>query len=262
MAGIVIERYDSEAGVVTDDGDGDARTLIFMVTGEISQAVAESLVLAAAPLFYGDLKRKEMRCTHLGGGVHEATVDYAPPPPIDPILSFDTTGGSQHIQHSRETVAKVALPGVQAPDFENAIGVSEDNVAGTDITVPVFNFSETHYLDPSAVTQSYKLALFRLTGRVNNATFRGFAAGEVLFLGAQGSQRGSDERWELTFNFAASPHVQGLQVGNLQPVDKEGWHYLWVRFRDAEDARTLIKRPFAAYVERVYEEDDFGDLGI
>lgn len=45
---------------------------------------------------------------------------------------------------------------------------------------------------------------------------------------------------------------------------KEGWHYLWVRYEDDEDAtaRTLIKKPRAVYVEQVYYYGDFSLLGI
>ena len=49
--------------------------------------------------------------------------------------------------------------------------------------MPVYNFSETHYIAAENVTQAYKATLFALTGRINAAPFRGFAAGEVLFSG-------------------------------------------------------------------------------
>jgi hypothetical protein len=134
-------------------------------------------------------------------------------------------------------------------------------VEGTDVTVPVYNFTETHYLPDSAVTGAYKAALFQLTGRVNNASFKGFAAGEVLFLGASGAKRGTDD-WEITYRFAASPNVTGLAVGPITGITKLGWDYLWVRYADAEDENVLVKQPIAAYVERVYELGNFGALGI
>lgn len=103
--------------------------------------------------------------------------------------------------------------------------------------------------------------LFYLTGRVNHAPFKGFAAGEVLFLGASGSQRGQED-WEVTFSFAASPNVTGLAVGQITGIAKKGWEYLWVRYEDAVDAHTLVKQPAAAYVEQVYPYGDFALLGI
>jgi len=113
------------------------------------------------------------------------------------------------------------------------------------------------------MTGAYKAALFFLTGAVNNAPFRGFAAGEVLFLGASGSKRGQDD-WEIRFRFAASPNVTGLVVGSITGINKRGWEYLWGRYADAEDtaAKALVKRPVAAYVEQVYPYGDFSGLGI
>ena len=151
--------------------------------------------------------------------------------------------------------------GVDPPDFKGAIGVSTDSVEGTDITIPVFNFTETHYIPSALVAGAYKTTLFYLTGRVNDAPFKGFARGEVLFLGASGSQRGVDD-WEIAFKFAASPNATNLTVGDITGIDKKGWEYLWVRYADAEDEETLIKQPVAVYVERVYEYGNFALLGI
>ena len=173
------------------------------------------------------------------------------------------SGGTQHITQSLQTVGSYAPPGKQAPDFKGAIGVTHDSVEGVDITIPVYNFSETHYIATAAVTGAYKAALFNLTGKVNDGAFRGFAIGEVLFLGASGSKRGEDD-WEITFRFAASPNVTGLTIGDITGIDKKGWEYMWVRYADAEDAaaKAIVKKPVAVYVEKVYETGDFAGLGI
>jgi hypothetical protein len=131
------------------------------------------------------------------------------------------------------------------------------------LTVPVYHFSETHYLPDVIVTPAYRGTLFNLTGKVNGGAFKGFAVGECLFLGAAGAKRGSGD-WEITFRFAASPNVANLTIGDITGVDKKGWEYLWVRYADRVDdtAKALVKKPVAAYVERVYEYGDFGLLGI
>jgi hypothetical protein len=89
------------------------------------------------------------------------------------------------------------------------------------------------------------------------------AAGERLFLGASGSQRGT-ENWETTFRFAGSPNRTGIQIGSITGIAKKGWEYLWVRYADESDesARAFVKKPVGAYVERAYEEGDFSALGI
>ncbi len=136
--------------------------------------------------------------------------------------------------------------------------------------MPIYNFSETHYLTVEQVTPEYKGTLFQLTGKVNNATFRGLAAGECLFLGASGTLHGTETDtettgdWEITYRFAASPNKTGITIGSISGIAKKGWEYLWVRYADVEDmdAMAMVKRPVAAYVEQVYEDADFGLLDI
>jgi hypothetical protein len=98
---------------------------------------------------------------------------------------------------------------------------------------------------------------------VNNSAFKGFAAGECLFLGAAGTKRGGGD-WEIGYRFASSPNVTGLTVGDITGINKKGWEYLWVRYADAEDAaaKALVKKPIAAYIEQVYPYGDLNALGI
>ncbi len=182
----------------------------------------------------------------------------------EPSFAFDTGGGSKHISQSLDTVAKFPS---DAPDFAGAIEVDNDgNVNGVDITMPVMNFSETHYFRPAKVSTLYKKRLADLTGKVNSKKFKGYDEGEVLFLGASGSRRGksSKDDWEISFKFAVSPNVKSMKVGTLSVSKKNGWDYLWVRYNNevSADQKSLIKKPVAAYVEKVYEAADFGGLGI
>ena len=179
-------------------------------------------------------------------------------------FAFDTGGGTMHRNQSLKTVSKVPN---DAPDFNGAIEVdNEGNVNGVDVTMPVLNFTETHVMKGSRVSTSYKKSVAALTGTVNRSGFRGFSAGEVLFLGASGTTRGkkNDSPWEITFRFAVSPNQSSLQVGKLKVSNKRGWDYLWVRYADkvAENKKNVIKEPVAAYVEQVYPEGDFGNLGL
>ncbi len=257
---VIIERFDSRE--VNESKDNPTVDLIYMIMNTESESVAKGLLGSTAPPMYGVLFLDSYRVVHVGGGVWEGTARYVKWT-SESQYSFDTGGGTQHVTQSLVNVQQVAAPGFLAPNFYGAIGVTDDRVEGTDITVPVFNFTETHYLLTNLVTPAYKLALFNLTGKVNGGLFKGFAKGEVLFLGASGSKRGLDD-WEITFRFAASPNVASLSLGSITGVSKEGWHYLWVRFIDDEDntAKALIKRPIAAYVEQVYPYGDFSGLGI
>lgn len=179
-------------------------------------------------------------------------------------FAFDTGGGTMHRNQSLRTVSKIPN---DAPDFHGAIEVdNEGNVNGVDVTMPVLNFTETHTMVGSRVSTAYKKAVAALTGTVNKSAFRGFAAGEVLFLGATGTKRSKKPNapWEITFRFAVSPNQSGLSVGKLKIASKRGWDYLWVRYADkvSDNKRNIIKEPVAAYVEQVYPEGDFGNLGL
>lgn len=179
-------------------------------------------------------------------------------------FAFDTGGGTMHRNQSLKTVSKVPN---DAADFNGAIEVdNEGNVNGVDVTMPVLNFTETHTMNGSRVTTSYKKSVAALTGTVNRSGFRGFSAGEVLFLGASGTKRSKKPNapWEITFRFAVSPNQSGLQVGKLKVSQKKGWDYLWVRYADkvADNKKNVIKEPIAAYVEQVYPDGDFGNLGL
>ncbi len=179
----------------------------------------------------------------------------------DSIFSFDTGGGTQHITNSIATRNRYAPTGATAPDFKGAIGYDGQNVAGVDVVVPVYHFSETHYMPDVQVSGAYKAKVFELTGCVNNDPFRGFSPGEVLFLGAAGTKRGTDY-WELQFRFASLPNKTDIVIGDITVAEKKGWDYMWILYEDAEDtsAKKLVKRPLAVYVEKVYEDKSFADL--
>ncbi len=199
-------------------------------------------------------------------------------------FTFETAGGTHHIRTSLETVHSYAgkwqwvesyepgpgeIPGpnlptaewvsTEAPRCSNAIGWDGENVNGCEIVVPIFNFSETWYGDNGDVTTAYKNTLAVLTGRTNEAPFRGYSAGEVLFLGARGMKRGM-ENWEINFSFAVSKNRSDIVVGEMTGIIKKGWEYLWIKYRNGTSQDLLVPVPEAVYVERVYESGDFSQL--
>ncbi len=259
---VIIEKYDSRETTV--GVQNPSVELLYVVDGTEDDAAVRALVEATIPAIYAGLVFQNYHISHQGSGLWEVSVRYGKKEPKEPgesSFSFDTGGGTTHITQSLQTVSRYAPPGQTSPDFKGAIGVNNDSVEGTDITIPVYNFKETHYISVALVTPAYKATLFYLTGKVNAFPFKGFAPGEVLFMGASGSQRGQED-WEITFSFAASPNATGLTVGDIIGIDKKGWEYLWVRYQDSEDADVLVKQPAAVYVEQVYPYGDFSLLGI
>lgn len=259
------------AGRTETMGDKPKAEIAYVVLDATDEAEVRALALAGIPAGYAGLGLRSITLEErLNATTWKVTALYdagerdTPPEDAEPTTTFDTGGGTQHITQSLRTVGRYG-PAASAA-LGGAIGFDGQQVTGVDITVPIYHFSETHLLPPAAVTAAYRRSLFALTGAVNDGPFRDFQAGEVLFLGASGSRRGTgpEDRWEIAFAFAASPNRSDLTVGAITGIAKRGWDYLWVQYGDDvdPDAQVLIKRPIAAYVEQVYPFASFAGLGI
>jgi len=260
MSATISESYQSRPFTLSLTQSG--RELIYDIQGTEDETAVQTLLLSTAPSSYLGLLLDSIEAEPIGGGIWKGHAKYVRLE-NDNEYTFDTGGGTQHLTQSYATMAVYAPPGMTAPDFQGAIGVSDDRVEGVDVVAPKFDFTETHLFADAFVDGSYKHTLFTMTGKVNDASFKGFAAGECLFLGASGSKKGI-EQWSITFRFSGSPNVTGLTIGDITDVDKLGWDYLWIRYGGYEDssAHALVQRPVACYVERVLGFGDFSTLGI
>ncbi len=259
MAATVSEHF---AGRSFTDGGNPVTELTVDIHDAASETDARAALQLWAPATYDGRYLAEWTVDEQGAGLWSGSLRYTRDS-SDDEFTFATGGGTQNITQSLSTIASYAPTGMTAPDFGGAIGVSEDRVEGTSIVVPTYQFTETHRFSDTFVASGFKLVLFGLTGRFNNASFKGLAAGEALFLGATGTKRGVDA-WSITFSFAGSANVTGQTVGDITGIDKLGWDYLWVRYADFADgfAYSLVKRPVAVMIERVYQPGDFSLLSI
>jgi hypothetical protein len=204
----------------------------------------------------------------LGDNAWQLTINYSKDgaedgsQPLKRARSFDTTGGTQHMT---QAYAETKF-GQGAPDQQKAIGVDSNGVNGVDVVVPQLQWQESYDVPNAFVTDAYIRGVSGVTGTTNSGTFRGFEAGEVLFVGCSGSQEWDDEKgrgpWSLSFRFVASKNVTGETIGGISGVNKKGHEYLWVRYEDAVDSNVLLKKPKAVYVNKVYREGNFSALGI
>jgi hypothetical protein len=125
---------------------------------------------------------------------------------------------------------------------------------------PKLEFSITK--EVAFITLAYVKTLRDLTGTVNDAAFFGFAAGEVLFLGARGQRQGDE--WKVQYAFLTGKNRAEFVIvpGVLILHDVGGHDHIWVEYEDAESAGDLIQRPKRAYLEQIYESEDFTALGL
>ena len=234
---------------------------------------------ANVPATYANLALDSVKIKRRGPDVWDCEAQYRaqsqtqsgqPNYPFKVRTTLSITGEQAHITQSYDTVGAYSADGGSPPDFGGAIGVTRDRVEGVDIVVPRIEYSEEFTWQWGQVNAAYLAILQNLAGKVNSGTFRGRAAGEVLFVGAEVNQSaGSPSETELTiaYRFAISPNVSNLQVGSITIPSKRGWDYLWVRYEQEVRPRMgggekLLLQPRYAYVEQVYQYADFGLLGI
>lgn len=243
------------------------------------------------------LQAESYTLDYLGDQAWQLTVTYVSAGADDDVKqdplrrsrSFDTSGGTTHItqqpQFQDTNVMDFgiwptdSLPNYgtekrypsSAPNQKGAIGVDGNGVQGVDIVIPALQWTESYDVPAEYVTGKYIRQVSALTGKTNKAEFRGFARGEVLFMGGTGSQDWDSEKgdspWSLSYRFVANANADGttlpkLRVGDIENIEKKGHEYLWVRYEDNVDDNTLLKTPRHVYVNQVYAEADFSLLGI
>jgi hypothetical protein len=146
------------------------------------------------------------------------------------------------------------------PNYKNAIGVTRDGVEGTDIFTPKFEFTWGQQVFP--VNLPYLRRLRSGVAKTNDRKWRGFATGEVLYLGATGSC-GPGNVWTLAHKFAVGENLEAVQLSpNLVVPGKKAWEYLWAAYGYDADPNVISQTPVAAYVEKVYRSVNFSSLGL
>jgi hypothetical protein len=233
------------------------------------------------------LRAEQYSVSFLGDNAWQLTIQYEKngaedgAEPLKRSRSFDTTGGTQHITQANQigtreldfaTEGEGTAPVFErrypstAPDQSGAIGVDANGVNGIDVVTPQLQWQETYDVPNAYVTSAYIRGVAGITGSTNSQGFRGFQAGEVLFVGCSGSQEWDDQKgkgpWTLSYRFIASKNVTGQTIGTISGIAKKGHEYLWVRYEESIDSSVLVKKPKYVYVNKVYKEGNFTQLGI
>ena len=185
--------------------------------------------------------------------------------PEEPEWEWNITSQQEHIN--------IAIAQTHWEPYQDDVGLAinktvKGEVEGVDILTPKGNFSETHYRD--TLSSDYKTILKTLATRVNSAPFKGFAAGEVLFIGANARKRGDHDDWQITYQFLTNPNtvteyrMEDETGGHTEDIPKQGWEYIWFYLQQEANAnRTKIDNKIRSiHVAQVYETANFAQLGI
>ncbi len=251
------------------EGENSERTIRGKVHGVETLAEALILVKSGTPLFFGPLRRYEVRADRKADRLWTGEAIYRPNAPLepgDPIrISGSTRGSTMRVKQSLNTVARFAAPGKTAEDHKGAINVTSDGVEGVDIPLPGLVFSVTIAFPPGTVNLPYIVTLKNLTTKVNNAPWKGFAKGELQFLFADFSTGDDPEKDEVTFSFSGEENLASIAYeGGITVTGKEGHHYVWFSYEEDKDdtAKKRVMVPHAAHLEQVFEYGDFTLLGL
>lgn len=288
----IIEFFSSRKVMLAKDTE--TATLDFVGYGTDDDAVARADFALAIPAFFtaftNPLTLLYFDSYTLGGLFWKATAYYGPdtappfpavgiagPPtpvaaapglntPLGPDFSFDFNGVIEHITQSKQTVASYKRGAVGgAADTQRAIGVTKDGqILGCDKVSPNFEWSRT--VTFGSVTLEYLQTVSGLVGSTNNATFYNFPAKSLIFLGGN-AQTKDTMRAVCTFKFLHRPNLTGITICNDLPfapevIDKKGSEFLWVSYKNVDNANKITQQPDAVYIERICDEADFADLRI
>ena len=168
----------------------------------------------------------------------------------------------------------VSLPGIHdketawrfvqryAPDTSADTHAELDELIGLavnyarDFVVPALKLT-VHFKHPAGIITIPQIKnLARYTGTVNSDTFLTFAPGEVLLLGAKGSE-GSDTESEVAYELACSENLQNKVIGGITVAQKQGWDVYWIQFKNDAAGNQPVTKPEYIYVERVYDRIPF-----
>lgn len=180
-------------------------------------------------------------------------------------ISFNVAGESLHITQARDTRASYNSGGSITADALDVIGWDGQQIRGCDIVVPVLSFTIQWGVAIEDVDFAWVRNIANFVGRVNNNDMfdSAFAAGEVLFIGLQGSRNIPMERWDLSGTFLTSPNITGLALGPITGIAKLGFDYLDVTYTALEggpDQPNVIPTPKRVDVRVVYDTADLNDL--
>lgn len=252
------------AGIQTT-GAEPTETRRFKVIDVPNQSTANAFALASTPAIiatiYGILYRQDLQVSRVAFNQWMIDVPYGKRKiqTGDFTWDFDTTGGTIHITQAKAEVGR--FPPASAPDQRGAIAVDGNEVKGTDIIIPAMKINCSFRHPFGVITLAQAKFLSTITGTTNSTRFLTFAPGEVLFLGARGSD-GTDSEANVNYQFAMAANQTGQTIGAIAGVAKKAWEVAWIRYEDkvvtADGKEVPTREPKFVYVDRVYDEIDLG----
>ena len=227
------------------------------------------------------------------------TITPWPQIPYTENETWSTEGGTAHVTEcvwgsdgnngyqAGETVYQVDSNDPGPSTFNGKIGYNGETSEGVDVVRPTFSFTLQKKVPDSYLNTAgedgytYKERIVLLTGTVNNADFRGWSAGNVLFEGCSSSAAAEYHEEDaqsdgqcgyvipprvihtITFKFKCNLGRSNFPVAGAT-VSKEGFQYMWVYSKKQDDSTTgvTLEYPQTVVVNDVYEKTNFALLEL
>lgn len=275
--------------------NGKERKRIFQVIGadEPEDAATATGIPVRGEAYSGDSTLLATNIEAQADGrddIHKVTVTYTrpsggggkpeTPDEDDEWWTLDLGGQTVNIQAAYSQTAY----GGTAKDVDVLVGVQIDDknpaqfeIQGVDVYAPAGTLTVTTWKDPADLATLISNTKTEY-GKYNSSTYYGFAAGELLFVGArivnriQGTEQ---ELAEVEFVFSYSPNKAQADLPTFTDQDgnafnitsgKKGWQYLWimpvVSSNEGSTADEIVLRTQGAYVADVYKSSTFSGLGL
>lgn len=180
----------------------------------------------------------------------------------EPTLSFDCSTGSTHITHGLTERVIKGVPAGKAIGWNGKYG-DDMEITGVDVPIAQMQENYTKIIRLSKLTNVYKRKIASLVGKVNSKAFKGWEAGEVMFMGCSySSPDKKSTKVTVTFNFTIQPNESNIVVSNRK-VSKRGWEHIWAISRTvAQEGSAPQIVTDGIYVNQVVKYADFGVLEL
>lgn len=249
--------FDLPDGISTTGGESPTEVRRLKIVDVFDKDTAVAYAIASTPSListvYGILHREDVRVNRSAYNQWMVEVPYGKRKNAtgEWTWDFDTTGGTVHVTQAKEELRRYPIG--SAPDQLGAIAVDGDEVKGVEIVIPAMKINVQFKHPLGVITLAQAKFLSDITGRTNSDTFLTFAPGQVLFLGARGSD-GSEAEATVSYQFAMAANVTGQTIGSIAGVAKRAWEVAWIRYHDTitDDNPTRVAK--YVYVDRVYDE--------
>lgn len=274
MPSVTVEQsYDAHTKKINAKGVLTSAEIPYVVFNAADEDEALQAVLAAAPSTLGtvplnsvEIDSRENDTTYKVNAVYEDDSDDGSDDSDDDddssTVSFDCGGGSKHLTHSiKQTRVKGTKDAGGAIGWNGKSG-SELSISGVDVPTAQLRETYTRTMRLSRISTSFKRSVAALVGKVNSGSFKGWSAGEVMFLGMSYScPAKKSSKVTVTFNFAIQPNESGVKVGDTT-VSKKGYEYAWALSKTSAESGIPKAEVEAVYVDQVCEYASFSALGL